>query len=86
MLKSMEKQELLNKMILGKWPAICKRIKLHLLPNTNGSTNQMLKKKENKVLEKYIGLQVFVLIFVLFCLQTWSGKGFCKQENDVLLI
>ena len=25
----MEKQELFNKMVMGKWPAICKRIKLH---------------------------------------------------------
>ena len=47
MLKISEKQDLSNKMVVRKWPASCKRIKLHLLLNTNGSTSQMFSKNES---------------------------------------
>ena len=72
MLKISEKQDLSNKMVVRKWPASCKRIKLHLLLNTNGSTSQMFSKNES--IRRTYGIINFVGVFLLF-LFTNLGVG-----------
>lgn len=63
MLKISEKQDLSNKMVVRKWAASFKRIKLHLLLNTNGSTSQMFFKNES--IRRTYGVINFVGVLLL---------------------
>lgn len=85
MLKSMEKQELLFKMVLGKWPAICKSIKLCLIPNTNGSTSQMFFK--NEIIRRIYGIIIFVDFFnVVIAYKLAVGKTFVSKKMTNFII
>ena len=79
MLEISEKQDLPNKLVVRKWLANCKRMKLHLFLNTNGPTSQMVFKNES--IRTTYRIIIFVGFFVVVVVyKLGSGEGFISTE------